>query len=165
MAESVRFCKQLPLGIYKRFAAYAESAGMTERDALVAILDRNLRQDVSQYSKTGQPKTATFKQRLAILMQKGKAFADRAYDDNFSYADQDAWYEIIEQIAKLKHENGAGEPADEVMQRNYHRELDRLTQQHDAEMDELFNPQATPEFHKIHKDRAERINTLKDRLK
>lgn len=164
MADSIRFCKQLPLGIYHRFAAYAESAGLSERDALISILDRNLRQDPQQYGKLGKPKTATFKQRLAMLMEKGKPYAERAYDRDFTYADQDAWYEIIRQIAQLRHENEAGDAPDTVMRNHYQKELDRLTQQQDHDTEELFNPNITDIFRKDYKDRAERINVLKDRL-
>lgn len=53
MSESVRFCKQIPRGIYDRFVNYAQSGGMDEREAFIAL--------VNQFTPKlhDQPKTAT----------------------------------------------------------------------------------------------------------
>ena len=53
MSKSVRFCKQIPAGIYDRFAAYAVNGGMDEREAFIAL--------VNQFTPKlhDQPKSAT----------------------------------------------------------------------------------------------------------
>lgn len=38
MSNSVRFCKQIPVGIYERLAAYAASIGVNERDAFILLV-------------------------------------------------------------------------------------------------------------------------------
>ena len=40
MSNSVRFCKQIPVGVYDRFAAYAKASGMSERDAFIALVNQ-----------------------------------------------------------------------------------------------------------------------------
>ena len=40
MSESVRFCKQIPRGIYDRFVNYAQSSGMDEREAFIALVNQ-----------------------------------------------------------------------------------------------------------------------------
>jgi hypothetical protein len=163
MAKGVRLQPIVSHKAAEKIKLVAEENGET----VSTIINRLILMQLAnpQSAMEPKPKTATFKQRLGLLEQRGKTFADRMYDSNFTYADQDEWYKVIEQIAKLKHENDAGDPVEQVMQRNYHRELDQLMQQHEADAEDLFNPLATPEFHRIYKERVERINVLKDRLK
>lgn len=40
MSDSVRFCKQIPRGVYDRFNFYARSCGLSERDAFISLVNQ-----------------------------------------------------------------------------------------------------------------------------
>jgi len=176
MSKSVRFCKQIPLGLYERFAAYATSAGMTERDALITILDRNLRLDTSAYaskeqSTSTQPKKLPIstlranlkgvREKIAVKHEEKESIERRA--GSITFAQQDDLYALYARAAEIKHQLGEDpRTADEVMRTFYQNELGRLQSDYDYNTERYDD--LTDKGLQDYKEMEERINVLKDRL-
>lgn len=74
LSNSVRFCKQIPVGIYERFAKYAEDAGMDEREAFIALVNQfipKLRDEAETKTKLIDPK-----RRYNELVKQIKPYVD-----------------------------------------------------------------------------------------
>lgn len=166
--KSVKVQVMFPAGLHARLVTHAERSGVPVNQALMNLVDRYTalsgEVETRTTKKEGTPKDLERQEKQ--LLKQLKPYNEKLEDATITFEERDERYDLIEQLAQVRTELGtAKRPAEETMQSHYAAEFNSLSTQHEAEEEDLFNPLATPEFHKQYKERAERINVLKDRLK
>lgn len=170
MAEykSVKVQVTFPAGLHARLVAHAERSGLPVTQALLSLVDRSVAINCGVETRTSKKEDSPkdLERQEKRILQQLTPYNDKVREGTITFSESDEWYELRKQLAEVKQQLGAATRSpDEVLRTAYQLELDRLVQHHEAEAENIFNPQSTPEFFKQYEERAQRINTLKDRLK
>lgn len=109
-ANSVRFCKQIPLGIYERFAKYAAEGGMDEREAFIALVNQFTPKLRDEQVEAKPAKPVDPQKRYAELVKKIKPFVDKSNDRTITRRELVIMDEITNEIRAVKLEMGIETP-------------------------------------------------------
>ena len=105
--NSVRFCKQIPAGIYDRFAKYAADGGMDDREAFIALVNQftpKLRDEPEV--KQPQAKPVDPHKRYAELVKQIKPFVEKINAQTITRRELVAMAPISQEIYEVKQAMG-----------------------------------------------------------
>lgn len=163
MAKGVRLQPIVSQKAAEKIKLVAEENGETISTIINRLIIMQLTAPQSVIAPT---KTADLNRQLKDLRARLAPYNQKIEAGTITFAEKDAWYEIVEQITKTKTILGMEtRNVDEIMREHYHREYQDLLDEYEYETIAFEAGTMTEEGEKIYHETAKRITTLKDRLK